>query len=148
MRQYRAIPIDGKDFVYGWYVEVGGISYIIPPEAYTRVFPWRTPDKHCQVGVTGFVEVIPETVGQSTGPKDKKGKDIYEGDICKETQEHITNGKPSEDGWTSATLPIEFHSGMFTFGYHTNDLTYFVKCWGLKIIGDIHTTPELLEKTK
>ncbi len=81
---------------------------------------------------------------QFTGLKDKNGKEIWEGDICKETHEHIlADGKPCEDGWTSHSMPIEFHNGMFAFGYQTSSLSYFIKCWGLVVIGNIHENPEL-----
>ena len=68
MRPYRAIPVGGKDFVYGSYThvhDVDGNPSIIP------------------TGKNVFVSVIPETVGQSTGLHDKNGRgdEIYAGSL-------------------------------------------------------------------
>ena len=61
MRPYRGKTKDGK-WVKGWYIEWKGLSYIIPLEVnfIRSVFEY-------------FIEVIPETVGQYTGRKDKNG---------------------------------------------------------------------------
>jgi len=79
MRPYRGLTKEGK-WVYGGHCKVAVQDYIIPDDAITRVFPWRAPDTCCHVGIQGTIVVIPETVGQSIGKKDKYGIDIYEGD--------------------------------------------------------------------
>jgi len=89
MRNYRAIPIGGKDFVYGWYLENShGQCFIVctdvssPPIHTTAV---KSLTGSHDIVIIGAIEVIPSTVGQQVGLKDKNEKDAYAGDkvtIC------------------------------------------------------------------
>lgn len=85
----------------------------------------------------GKFPIIPETVGQYTGLKDKNGKKVFEGDIIRKTNE----GRNPE---------------IFIANIHTNfrvyeDIYYspcdhFTKSCEYEIIGNIHDNPDLLEK--
>lgn len=85
--------------------------------------------------------VIPETVGQCTGLKDKNGKLIFEGDIV----------LASSQKWRCAVV---FDNENARFICHTNDkpcrlvyvsMQYKDNTSALEVIGNIHDNPELLE---
>lgn len=86
-------------------------------------------------------EVDPETVGQFTGLTDKNGKKIFEGDILREAYH------PEQD------VIIEWSDGSFRFRRANKPKDYGYSCTccvqnavgRLKIIGNIHDNPELLE---
>ena len=93
----------------------------------------------------GSREVIPETVGQFTGLTDKKGKKIFEGDVCRfrewehgamcwigkvhyEHQQFVISGNPNKECESPFTLVMS---------------RFIPK--NIEVIGNIHDNPELLK---
>lgn len=134
MREYLFRGKHKKGFwCYGnLVVKIDGTSIITPDE---------TP-----IGKYGAV--IPETVGQCTGLKDRNGKRIFEGDIL---ESRASENKEDWKYWI-----VTFHDGSFCFEReiprkhkhkHEQNLLCAdeVKLYGLVVIGNIHDNPELLK---
>lgn len=85
--------------------------------------------------------VIPETVGQYTGLKDKNGKRIFEGDIvyCKSRLDNANMVIIFERGQFRMVLSENYRS------YQTNSGFYDINCFDKEVIGNIHDNPELLK---
>ena len=78
--------------------------------------------------ITGY----PQEVMQYTGLKDKNGKEIYEGDVCKYRED--TEGQ------------IIFEDGCFWFDCTDwSEPICIFSDWEFEVIGNIHENPELLE---
>lgn len=127
--KFRGKRVDGKGMIFG--------SLLLPTTDNMKTFiiAWNG---------TRF-EVLLETIGQFTGLLDKKGKEIFEGDIFK---------------WGDSCYIIEFSYGYFGYSDEFGDFvplgvvatenSYGVvyMCYNnldfAEVIGNIHDNPELI----
>jgi len=136
MRPYRGIPIGGKEFVYGWYVE--------KEDSHSNTY---------SVIVFGRdFEVIPETVGQQVGLKERYGehREVWQGDIVKWSPvDYDWDDYCSDDLNEEEIGTIVWFQPAGRWAIEVRGKTYWPKeidFFDVEIIGDIHTTPELLEQ--
>ena len=126
--KYRGQRKDGGEWVYGYYCEVGGTSFIIEEPTLMTM------------GMIGLYlspldmnEVIPETVGEFIGKKDKNDIEIHEGD--KVRLRHGTHGREHIGIITWSQEGCKFYARepkMKQFGWSLD--TQFIE-----VIGNIHS---------
>lgn len=124
MRQYRGKDRKTGEWKYGWYRET----------------PLKGTPLICEPDNVGFhIEVVPETVGQSTGLKDKNGKDLdwWQGDVFR---------------IEGVLYQIVFEQGCYYFNGIKAPYKYTAASIANRPngnvpspIGSIHENPELLE---
>ena len=110
--KFRGKRNDNGEWVYGWYVGYSNAMGYIHGDYVDKNEVWQ---------------VDAETVGQYTGLKDKKGVEIYEGDLLQ-----FEDYPPQEVVWEDGGFAVE---------------DYYLADWydGAVVIGNIHDNPELME---
>ena len=131
-KPYRGKPVTGGPMVYGEKATINEIVYIFIGYGLGKSCSCcDTCDcRYDSIHTTSIDEVIPSSVGQSTGKIDAKGTPVWEHDI-------------GEDGGV-----IVWNDGDSAFLYdHPDELQPIHECdiW-LTVIGNTTDNPKLLEK--
>ena len=130
IRHYRGMRVDGKGWTYGHVVFHESKAFIYYNEKYIVDNEANTFEN-----VLSCIGVIPKTVGQYTGLKDKNGKEIFEGD---KLSDHIGIGlvKYSDE---YGAFRVCYPNGAAKWFY---DYTLMGELESREIIGNIHEGEE------
>ena len=129
--KFRGKGIADNEWYYGDLIQVesGRVHYFI-------IQDYEIKEDRIELNTCASPEVIPETIGQYTGLKDKNGKEIWENDIVEITRECIY-----EQGI------IVLKNGCFFIKTKENLLALYnceLNNYKVKVIGNITDNPELL----
>lgn len=134
--KFRGKRIDNGEWIIGMLVESNFNSHITIMVNTSIVGGTTEEGIQCVAP-----SVIPESIGQYTGMKDRYEKDIFEGDIVKWEDEYRYKEKSgiSQIIWEGT----EFNISGSNFGYEGEDL---IGWENLEVIGNIFENADLLEK--
>jgi uncharacterized phage protein (TIGR01671 family) len=131
--KFRGLRTDGKGWVYGGYFQH------TPDEDGVRYYIFDFNE--------GAVEVIPESVGQFTGLHDKKGKEIYEGDMLRDdnTDEDILIEDYSVVVWDEKFCQWAIDNSFAKDGSSFTNLVEYFGRETFEIIGNVFENPDLVK---
>ncbi len=133
--KFRGKKIDSNEWIFGWLRQSGHQEIQKANGQYIRT------EKYYQIqnNKYHFEFVTEETIGQYTGLKDKKRKEIYEGDIVKglfnDPEEPEIIGIVRYDDCKASYMVVSKNGSEWELGCLDE----------LEVIGNIHDNPELLE---
>ena len=120
--KFRGKRVDNGEWKYGTVMVWNGCAQIIQHDFMLNNL-WSVEK----------IRVLPKTVGQFTGLKDKDGNEIYEGDMV----QHNAWDYPFE---------VIFHQEKARFVCKMKTgLTQYIDYENIQLVGNIHDNPELLK---
>lgn len=141
--KYRGFNRKNNVWLYGFYLQNRKAHFVAPDEFATG----KTWDDY---------EIDPETLGQFINRKDKKGNDIYDGDIL---YVEFSDGSHSYSliGWNEKQMcwgcmdSYAYQSSIEVCGFaEFNDYVlnaYLREALICEVVGNVHDNPDLLKTT-
>lgn len=121
--KFKAKRKDNQEWVYGYYVKLYNTQN---KEISNRIYTGYS-EYCCDELFEEFYEVIPETICECTGLKDKNCVEIYENDIVEVVSDNWDIIEPKERKFV-----VEYRQDSFGIGYDLADLFDF------EVIRNIH----------
>lgn len=127
---------------------------LINVDGYTCILERTNPGEYDYPYLDGDIGVIdgcacpivPETVGQYTGLKDKNGKRIFEGDIIQYDKAHaIVRAGTYPSSYEREHTHVGFFIEWTTDVFLRIDLAFWTNERSVEVVGTIHDNAELME---
>lgn len=117
-----------EEWKYGYLIEDEGYSFII-----NQVI--EVNEQYITIG--SWCPVNPDTLGQSTGLKDKNDKEIFEGDIV----------KMAKDVYSEPTYyeVVRHRGGAYRLESKQHGCELWLRHTDCEVVGNVYGNPELLE---
>jgi uncharacterized phage protein (TIGR01671 family) len=138
--EFRGKRRGNGEWMYGYYIAVGGQHFIFTGET---MFSQASSAHRLMYEDFVRYEVIPETVGQYTGLKDRNGTKIFEGDIVENRKGTLCEIKHGD--FLPGDLKVYKVHGFYACYLSDGEHCFLPVNPAIKMIGNIHDNPELLD---